>query len=91
MQVTQVQLAVPGGNLVNAILSISGKREILFVPVRESNVRGVCRMQNAVLDDLCEIQWQCFCLETPYSIRKETLTTQMHRPRYTQAPVSDRC
>lgn len=40
-------LAALGDSVVNAILSISEKREIWFLPVRELR-RVMCRMQNAV-------------------------------------------
>lgn len=62
MQVTlRSSLAVLGGNVVNAILSISEKRETCIVPVRELRRGSVPDAECCALDDLCGIQRECFC------------------------------
>ena len=74
-----------GGNLVDATVSISGKKEILFVPVRELWRGSVPDAERCVLGYLWGIQQERVCLASAWKPSPQT-----HRPRYTQAPVSDR-
>lgn len=64
--------------MVNAILSISEKREIWLVPVRELRRGSAPDAECCALDDLCGIQWECFWLETP-----STLSGRKHSQRCT--------
>lgn len=82
-----VKLCFGGGNLVNAILSIS--RKGLSVPGRELCRERVPAAEYCVLDDLCGIRRECFCRapawKPPYYQEGNTHTDA--QTRYTPAPL----
>lgn len=67
--------------MVNAILSISEKRETWFVPARELRRGSDLDTECWVLNDLCGTPHDCFCRASAW--KPPTLTGRKHSHRCT--------